>query len=788
MPDKKLYWTRFTDGLYLSAEPAGLPLGTTLRNRGIHPVLRGPFRSRDGSTQLHALLAAHSLVYFNDTWYSGLSTAFYEGTTSRKTGLSSSRLAFAAMPPVAGGTDYLFVAGGADLFKISDYDYDSDDYAVPWGIVPPDNTFTVADGGGGGSLDDGAVYKYALTYYNDQTGTRSNPTTLSFSNVRLLRHCDGSDEHTTFTDSSLSAHTVTANGDAQGDTAQKKFGTASLLCDGDGDYLSVPDHPDWNFGSERFMIDFWVRFSSVASQQDFYLQYEDANNYIQFIWSQSAGELQFNAQSAGAQKLQVSGSWSPSINTWYHVAIIRGWNDDDNTFALTVNGSAVGTLTQAVALPDVAGQVQIGEGTASFAGWMDEFRILAGTADRTATFTAPTTAYGTPNVDLGGGSTSVDLSNLPSSSDVQVSHLEIWRTAGGGSSYYLLTRLINGATSYTDNISDDYLGADELPTDNLKPYSWFDDCFGPYNASMFWLTRSQSGERGRVYYSPIGRAEAVQGFINVTSDDLGLQKGVVYNNTPFVLGEAGIYQISGTNPYFTLRIEGVPVTVKPHTVAVTPRGIIYEAADGIRIFNGSTSALCAPDQLQVLFRGLSSDNLDAFSGTVAAYGRGEYFISDLTQLIAYNPETNRWRDVGDLRVTALFYAKDADIIGAACQILTILNLEKEGDTDDNSNDIQIDLETSHVRLGGDIGGTVKHVHIEHLSGDSGEGQTLTVYLEADGEETELGDITAYTKGIDTLHVNRQAREFGFRITGSLDDWVQINQISATVNIGEEELQ
>ena len=33
------------------------------------------------------------------------------------------------MPPVAGGTDYLFVAGGDDLFKVSDYDYDSGDYA-----------------------------------------------------------------------------------------------------------------------------------------------------------------------------------------------------------------------------------------------------------------------------------------------------------------------------------------------------------------------------------------------------------------------------------------------------------------------------------------------------------------------------------------------------------------------------------------------------------------------------------------------------------------------------------
>ena len=49
----------------------------------------------------------------------------------------------------------------------------------------------------------------------------------SDANTQLLLHCNGTDTSTTFIDSGNTGHTVTANGNAQLDTAQKKFGTAS---------------------------------------------------------------------------------------------------------------------------------------------------------------------------------------------------------------------------------------------------------------------------------------------------------------------------------------------------------------------------------------------------------------------------------------------------------------------------------------------------------------------------------------------------------------------------------
>ena len=68
-----------------------------------------------------------------------------------------------------------------------------------------------------------------------------------FASVVLLLHCNGADESTAFIDTSNSAHTITANGNAQVDTSEKKFGSGSLLLDGSNDSLSALDNIDWSF-------------------------------------------------------------------------------------------------------------------------------------------------------------------------------------------------------------------------------------------------------------------------------------------------------------------------------------------------------------------------------------------------------------------------------------------------------------------------------------------------------------------------------------------------------------
>jgi hypothetical protein len=92
--------------------------------------------------------------------------------------------------------------------------------------------------------------------------------------TKVLLHFDGSDASTTITDSNSggSAHTWTAAGNAQIDTAQYKFGGASGLFDGTGDWVTTPDHADFTLGSSDFTIDLLVSGECGKRRREIYLR------------------------------------------------------------------------------------------------------------------------------------------------------------------------------------------------------------------------------------------------------------------------------------------------------------------------------------------------------------------------------------------------------------------------------------------------------------------------------------------------------------------------------------
>ena len=211
--------------------------------------------------------------------------------------------------------------------------------------------------------------------------------------TRLLLHCDGADGSTTFVDSSRWPHVVTANGNAQVDTAQSKFGGASLLLDGTGDYLSIPDNDAWNFSSGDFTIDMWFRSASFASPQMVWNQWVDSSNHIR-VYIESSTSLAIDCVVAGATVLSAKANpGTMSINTWYHWAVVR----NGNNFHHFLNGvEASGSPdVDADALPDLGGTAYIGQQPSGFYfnGHLDEYRIVKGKAVWTSDFTPPTTPY-----------------------------------------------------------------------------------------------------------------------------------------------------------------------------------------------------------------------------------------------------------------------------------------------------------------------------------------------------------------------------------------------------------
>lgn len=233
----------------------------------------------------------------------------------------------------------------------------------------------------------------ANTFELGHRDTGANIDTTSFgvfiatSATKLLLHLDS-----TLADTSDSAHTVSANGNAAISSAQSKFGGASIALDGSGDFLSVPDHADWNMASGKFTWDAWIYLTSVASDFGIMGQAQDGNNYVAFDWS--GGSLRFKVASAASILLNIAGAWTPVVNTWYHVAVTRGWNGNANDYALTVNGAVIATGTDADALPDLTGTFRVGlstdSGTAYLQGYVDEVRVTKGVARWTAAFTPPT--------------------------------------------------------------------------------------------------------------------------------------------------------------------------------------------------------------------------------------------------------------------------------------------------------------------------------------------------------------------------------------------------------------
>lgn len=217
--------------------------------------------------------------------------------------------------------------------------------------------------------------------------------------TKLLIHADGADASTTFTDSSDSGHTITANGNAQVDTAQSKYGGASALFDGTGDFLSIADSDDWYFGTSDFTIDFWVRFASTATNTTLIGQWDVTTGSVGKSWLlqwQTSNNLTFFWTNDNSTNESATFSWTPSTNTWYHVALVRNGND----LMAFVDGTQIG-FTADVTGEDLANvnatlwpqRTTDGSAVNLLNGWLDEVRVTKGTAVWTSSFTVPSSDY-----------------------------------------------------------------------------------------------------------------------------------------------------------------------------------------------------------------------------------------------------------------------------------------------------------------------------------------------------------------------------------------------------------
>jgi len=273
--------------------------------------------------------------------------------------------------------------------------------------------------------------------------------------TKLMLHCNGTDGSTTFVDSSLSAHPITAFGNAQIDTAQTKFGSGSCFLNGGSvaNYISTPVTSDFTFGTGDFTIGFWIRYQTVTANTMIFMLGSAVYLHLE-NFPVGRYNLSINSVSVGSCTLGM-----PSINTWYYFEISRNGTD----LRFSCDGvSQIAAVNSSNIVP--TGTLEIGRyaGSNSVDGWFDEFRIDKGIArHKVFPFIVPGTEAGDFSEltnDPIGITGLVCTKNLSSPQDL--------------STYWGLDFWIKSAKSLADGdlslvLCDTAAGADELERCNL---------------------------------------------------------------------------------------------------------------------------------------------------------------------------------------------------------------------------------------------------------------------------------------------------------------------------------
>jgi len=177
--------------------------------------------------------------------------------------------------------------------------------------------------------------------------------------------------------------TITTFNDAQVDTAQSKFGGASMLLDG-SDYVEF-DIGDLNWGSGDFTIEFWYRPNTLASVDIIWDGRRESGSNVPVIYWQSNIVYRI-----GGSDVIVTSS-SLSTGTWYHIAVVRS----SGTTKVYVDGTQSGSsYTDSTTYN--AGLTRLGNffNSTGFGvdGHLDEIRVSS-VARYTTSFTPSASAF-----------------------------------------------------------------------------------------------------------------------------------------------------------------------------------------------------------------------------------------------------------------------------------------------------------------------------------------------------------------------------------------------------------
>ena len=217
-------------------------------------------------------------------------------------------------------------------------------------------------------------------------------------NTLLLIHADGTNASTVFRDDNgiigSTPKVLSPQGNTQISTAQYKFGASSAYFDGTGDYLRLGQPGNFNFGSDNWTIEGFIRPTNNLS--GYKVLYNHNDNGTDRSWF----TIQLENSTLKSWGTTSTGSWSVysdlsfgslSVDTWYHFALVR----DGSTMRAFLNGTQINTAScTGWTIPAQTAAATLSAVPASYwYGWMDGIRISNTARYGASGYTTPTSAF-----------------------------------------------------------------------------------------------------------------------------------------------------------------------------------------------------------------------------------------------------------------------------------------------------------------------------------------------------------------------------------------------------------
>lgn len=312
-----------------------------------------------------------------------------------------------------------------------------------------------------------------------------------------------------------------------------------------------------------------------------------------------------------------------------------------------------------------------------------------------------------------------------------------------------------------------------LSLSNNPPEATFTDAVY-HSGRMFWLSGDE-GKRGNLYFSPVGLPESIESFATVVNDEEELQKVVKWNDSIWAFSRSKVYELKEleVNGFTFREVYGAPGTHLPESVISTPLGVMYQAADGIRRFDGVTSTL-VNQALSPVFRGENVADIGPVNTQAAGVDTQEFMITDGTETLALSLEGGKWRDLG-LALDSFFFSPSRTLMLCG-RDEKVFVLEPAGQVDDDGTVIPIVWETAAKRGDASQREIIKRFYLDALLSD----QSISITAIYEDREEPVGVARGSGREMLEFPVLHPGRIIGIRLSGHLAAPIQVYRIAAEV--------